>query len=236
MTVADRLADVRGRIAAAAARSGRNEADVILVAVTKYAATERVIALAEAGQDVFGENRVQDAIPKMATVSQAVPRPLRWHMIGHLQRNKVRQAVGPFALIESVDSVRLGEAVAERARADDASAGALLQVNVSADPAKFGFDPDEVHAAYPGIATLGGLDVQGLMTIGAVDAPVEASRRAFAALRDLRDELAAMVPGRPLPHLSMGMSADFEVAIEEGATIVRVGTALFGSHHSETAT
>jgi pyridoxal phosphate enzyme (YggS family) len=181
---------------------------------------------------VFGENRVQEAIPKMATVSLAVHDPLQWHMIGHLQRNKVRQAVGPFAMIESVDSVRVAEAIGERAREDDVVVPALLEVNIAADPAKYGFSPDEVRIAYPLLRQVGGLEVQGLMTMGALDAPEQATRAYYSGLRRIKEELDATGDFPPMRHLSMGMSADFEVAIEERATIVRVGTALFGSHHA----
>ncbi|MFY9614349.1 MAG: YggS family pyridoxal phosphate-dependent enzyme [Candidatus Dormiibacterota bacterium] len=231
MSAADRLAEVRVRIAAAAERAGRTAGEVELVAASKYASVEQVIELAEAGQRLFGENRVQEAIPKMAAVSMAVHDPLRWHMIGHLQRNKVRQAAGPFAMIESVDSVRLAEAVAQRATEDEMVVPALLEVNIAGDPAKFGFGPDEVRAAYPLLRQLGGLEVQGLMTMGVLEASAAAARAHYAALRRLKEELDATGDFSPLRHLSMGMSADLEVAIEERATIVRVGTALFGSHH-----
>jgi pyridoxal phosphate enzyme (YggS family) len=199
--------------------------------VAKYATADQVIELAWAGQRLFGENRIQEAIPKMGTVSLAVHDPLRWHMIGHLQRNKVRQAVGPFELIESVDSVRLAQAISAQAAEDDLEARVLLEVNVAGDPAKYGFIADEVRAQHAALRSLPALRVDGLMTIGPADLSPEAMRTTYGSLRSLRDELN--VDGRfpPLRHLSMGMSADFEVAIEEGATIVRVGTALFGAHH-----
>ena len=190
-----------------------------------------MIELARAGQRTFGENRLQEAIPKMATVSMAVPQPMSWHMIGHLQRNKVRMAVGPFAKIESVDSVRLAEAIGRRATEDGVNVAVLLEVNVAGDPSKFGFSPEELRAQYGRIRRVEGLVVEGLMTIGAVDAPAEVTRATFVDLRQLRDQLDALGVAPGLRHLSMGMSADYEMAIEEGATIVRVGTALFGHHH-----
>jgi pyridoxal phosphate enzyme (YggS family) len=231
LTAAERLAAVRERIAAAARRAGRAADDVELVAVAKYATAESVVELARAGQRVFGENHVQDAIPKMAAASMALPEPLQWHMIGHLQRNKVRQAIGPFAMIESLDSTRLANAISERAHQEDVDVRVLLEVNIDRDPAKFGFTPEAVMSDYPALRRLPGLVIEGLMTIGAVTATPEAARPTFSAMRALRKKLDAVGAGPRLRHLSMGMSADYQVAIEEGATIVRVGTALFGSHH-----
>jgi pyridoxal phosphate enzyme (YggS family) len=222
--VARRLAEVRARIAEAARRAGRDEAEVRLVVVTKDVPPERVReALAEGACDL-GENRAQEMLAKMAALADAAPAP-RWHFIGVLQRNKVRLVVGRAALIHSVDSVALGRAVAARARAAGAVQEALLEVNVAGEPTKHGVAPAEVGEAARALAAEPGIALRGLMTIAPADDPA-AARGAFRTLRSLRDELAAELPG--LVELSMGMSADFEAAIEEGATIVRVGTAIFG--------
>ena len=200
---------------------------MVLVAVSKSAGAEDVLELARAGQRVFGENRVQDALPKVEAAG-AAGLPLEWHMIGHLQTNKVARAMEAFDMIESIDSLRLAQAISARA---GLSVPVLLEVNAGADPAKSGFTPAEVEAGLASLAALPGISLQGLMTIGPLaDAP-DRARRTFAALRELRDRLDGLGVAPPLRHLSMGMSADYPVAIEEGATIVRVGQALFGGHH-----
>jgi pyridoxal phosphate enzyme (YggS family) len=214
---------VRGRIADAARHSGRDPAEVWLVAASKYADSAGIGALVVEGQLRFGENRVQDALSKQA----AVGRPLEWHMIGHLQSNKARAAADAFAMVESVDSVSIAEALDRRARETGRTLPVLLQVNVDADPAKRGFYTGEIEADYGRISGLLGLKVEGLMTIGFVAPTAEEARLSFAALRGLKDRLDGQGVAPSLTHLSMGMSSDFEVAIEEGATIVRVGKALF---------
>jgi pyridoxal phosphate enzyme (YggS family) len=212
------------RIAAACRRAGRDPAGVTLVAVSKTVAVERLRAAVAAGLDLFGENRVQEAAPKVPEVAGA-----RWHLVGPLQSNKARRAVELFDAIETVDSVdlavRLDRIVGELR--PGTRYPVLLQVNVDRDPAKAGLDPEAVAWALERIALLAHLEVQGLMTIGRlVDAP-EAARPTFRALRALGERLRRS--GLPLgPELSMGMSDDFEVAVEEGATIVRVGRAIFG--------
>jgi pyridoxal phosphate enzyme (YggS family) len=208
---------------------------VELVAVSKYASAERVAELARAGQRVFGENRLQDALPKIEALAggTAPAGPLRWHMVGHLQGNKVARAVEAFDMIQSVDSAGLAAAISERALKLGRTVPLLLEVNVAGDPAKFGFTPEGVRAEHAGLRDLPAVDVVGLMTIGPLGLSPEEMRPTFAALRALRDGLDRAGAGEPLHHLSMGMSADYQVAIEEGATIVRVGTALFGSHHEQ---
>jgi pyridoxal phosphate enzyme (YggS family) len=222
---AARLALVRGRIDEAARRAGREPAEIQLVAASKYANSEGIAELARAGQRWFGENRVQDAAVKIAAL--ATGPALEWHLIGHLQSNKARAATDTFAMVESVDSLSIAAALARRARATGKILPLLLQVNVDADPAKRGFYTGQIEAAYGQVAALEGIRVEGLMTIGFQAPSAAAARPSFAALRQLRDRLDRQGVAPPLTHLSMGMSSDFEVAIEEGATIVRVGKALF---------
>ena len=211
------------RIARAAERAGRDPADVTLVAVSKTVTADRLRAAVAAGLDLLGENRVQEAEAKAAVVAGA-----RWHLVGPLQSNKARRAVDIFAVIETVGSVELAIRLDELVR----SAGrprfpVLLQVNVDRDPAKAGFRPDDLAAATESLDALVGLDFQGLMTVGRLVDDPESARPTFAALRSLSARLGARWPGLG-PELSMGMTDDFEVAIEEGATIVRIGRAIFG--------
>jgi PLP dependent protein len=195
------------------------------VAASKYADSEGIAALAAAGQRRFGENRVQDALAKIGAVDGG--RPMEWHMIGHLQSNKARAAATTFAMVESVDSLATAEALAGHAREAGRTLPVLLQVNVDADPAKRGFYTAQVEAVYGHVSILEGLRVDGLMTIGLMTRSAAEARPSFATLRGLKDALDRQGVAPPLRHLSMGMSADYEVAIEEGATIVRVGKALF---------
>ena len=226
----DRVLD---RIAAACARVGRDPADVRLVAVTKTVPVERIRAAVAAGLTVLGENRVQDGAVK----ADLLPDPT-WHLIGPLQSNKARPAVEAFDVIESVDSVelagRLDRLVRELRRLpadgpveEGQRLPILLQVNVDVDPTKAGFGPGILATALAGLVELGALRVDGLMTIGRLVSDPEAARPTFRALRELADRLRTADP-RLGPELSMGMSDDYPVAVEEGATIVRVGRALFG--------
>jgi PLP dependent protein len=212
------------RIAGAAQRVGRDPADVTLVAVSKTVAAERVRAAVDAGITVFGENRVQEGEAKAAEV----PGPT-WHLIGPLQSNKVRRALATFAVIESVGSVELADRIDKQVAADrpGSAYAVLLQVNVDRDPAKAGFLPDDIGPALQRLDRLRGLDVRGLMTVGRLVEDPAAARPTFVALRELSDRLRVSWPGLG-PDLSMGMTDDFEVAVEEGATIVRVGRAIFG--------
>jgi PLP dependent protein len=215
---------VLARIAAAAARAGRDPQGVTLVAVSKTVAADRLRAAVAAGYDLLGENRVQEAEAK----APEVPGPA-WHLVGPLQSNKARRALELFDLIQSVHELDLARRLDRLAgeRGDRPPFKILLQVNVDRDPAKAGFDPDALAAATDELDACRALDVRGLMTIGRlVDDPADA-RPTFAALRELSMRLRDRWP-RLGPELSMGMSDDFEVAVEEGATIVRVGRALFG--------
>lgn len=216
-TIAANAADVRAAVAAAAARAGRDLESVRLIAVTKTFPPEVCIAALEAGLTDLGENRVQEGAAKVAALAERGLEPV-WHLIGHLQSNKVKAALGAFAVIHSVDSLDLATAISRRA---SAPVPILLEVNVAVEPSKFGFAPEEIPPAYRQIAALPNLDVRGLMTVAPqVDHP-ERVRPVFRRLRGLAESLG-------LPELSMGMSGDYQVAVEEGATMVRIGSALFG--------
>ncbi|MCU0255767.1 MAG: YggS family pyridoxal phosphate-dependent enzyme [Vicinamibacterales bacterium] len=225
--IAENLAAVRARIAAAAARGGRPAAAVRLVAVSKTFGPEHVLAALAAGQRDFGENRVQEALPKIAACGDA---PLQWHLIGHLQSNKARKAVGPFASVQSVDSLALLrrlEAIACEARR---SLEVLVQVDLAGEATKFGAAPEEAAAMLDEAAQCTHVRVAGLMLMPPLLEDVERVRPYFRRLREFRDQQAARgIAPAHIAELSMGMSHDFEVAVEEGATIVRVGTAIFGS-------
>lgn len=221
-SVESRVAQLRERIAAACARAGRALEDVRLVAVTKTFGPETVAAALRAGLTCFGENRVQEAAAKIAACGMA-----EWHLIGHLQRNKVRAALELFGTIHAVDSVRLLEALAAAAAESGARPRLLLEVNVAGESSKFGFAPAAVPEALEAAARLGAPPVEGLMTIPPFAPDPEAARPHFRRLRELRDRCREQT-GFALPELSMGMSGDFEIAIEEGATLIRVGTFLFG--------
>jgi len=223
-------AAVLGSVADSCARSGRDPAGVTLVAVSKTVDAGRLRAAVAAGLVILGENRVAEAEAKVASVPGA-----RWHLVGPLQANKARRAVAIFDVIESVDSLAL--AVRLDGLAGELRPGRtlpiLLQVNVDADPAKAGFEPDDLAVALPALVGLPNLELLGLMTVGRLVATAEEARSTFRALRALSERLRSPASPRGLgPALSMGMSADFPVAIEEGATLVRVGRALFGERPS----
>jgi len=227
------LRDVRDRIAAAAARSGRPATAVRLVAVTKTVSPATIRLLVEAGQRDLGENRPQQLRDRAATLGgpstgSEQGLDVAWHMIGHLQRNKVKYVVPAAAMIHSVDSLALAEEIGKRAQAAAARAACLLEVNVSGEASKGGASPAEAPALASAAAALAGVDLAGLMTMAPIAEDAETVRPVFAALRELRDRINREAPlPQPLIELSMGMTQDYEVAIEEGATIVRVGTALF---------
>jgi pyridoxal phosphate enzyme (YggS family) len=212
------------RIADAAARAGRDPADITLVAVSKTVPAERLVAAVAAGLTILGENRVQEAVSKIAAVPGA-----SWHLVGPLQSNKARRAVEIFETIQSVDSVqlavRLDRLTAELRPGDRLRV--LLQVNVDDDSSKAGLSPDDLEASLPEILALPALEIRGLMTIGRLPESAEAARPTFRALRSLSERLRPRHAGLGA-ELSMGMSDDYPVAVEEGATIVRVGRALFG--------
>jgi pyridoxal phosphate enzyme (YggS family) len=221
-----RLSKVRQRIALAAELAGRDPGDVRLVVVTKDVDARRAAEALAAGARDLGENRAQELAAKIEALASERPQP-HWHFIGTLQRNKVKAVVGVAALIHSVDSVSLGRAVAARAGALGIVQDVLLEVNVSGEATKHGLRPAATAEALGALAGEPGLTVRGLMTIAPAGAP-SVARRAFADLRDLRQDLRGTLGGSDLEELSMGMTSDFEEAVEEGATIVRVGTAIFG--------
>lgn len=223
-SLADRLAAIQERLAEAAARSGRKPSTVELLAVSKTFPAARVREAVEAGHCLFGESRVQEAEPKIAEL----PARLRWHFVGHLQGNKVRKALPLFEAIHSIDSLELARSVDRVACELGLFPQVYLQANLAREASKFGFTRQDFERDLDELLGLGRLQIAGLMAIPPARPDPEESRADFAALRDLRDHLAARA-GIPLPGLSMGMSDDFPVAVEEGATIVRVGTALFGS-------
>ena len=216
-----RLADVRERIGRAVTRGGHQQ-DVTIVAVTKTHGPEAVRAAWEAGVRDVGENKVQEAAGKMA----AADVPVRWHLIGHLQRNKVRQTDG-FALVHGMDSARLADALHEHGVRRGRPVEALLQVNVSGEASKGGYPLDELLAEAERLTTREGVVVRGVMTMAPFDADDRQLRAVFAGAREAREILAAA--GHPAAELSMGMSNDYEIAVEEGATMVRLGTVLFGA-------
>lgn len=222
-TLADRLAIVRAAIAEAAARAGRAADEISLIAVSKTHPPESVSEALEAGQIVFGESRVQEARAKIPLL----PGRARWHFIGHLQKNKVRHALPLFELIHGIDSLALARDVDRMAAEAGAFPKVLLEVNVAGEATKFGFPPDRLRAELEELVALARLQIQGLMCIPPPGPRAEDSRRYFVKLRELRDVLQTEAR-MPLPELSMGMSGDYAVAVEEGATLVRVGTAIFG--------
>jgi len=223
MTVADNLVSVRSAIAAAALRSGREPGDVILVAVTKTWPANVILEAIAAGAADLGENRAQEFKEKVTLLGNRA----RWHFVGHLQTNKVRHVVGACELIHSVDRPGLAESIGNRATAAGAEQDVLIEVNVAGDPNKHGVEPARAVALALEVQELEGVRVRGLMTIPPYAEDPELSRPHYKDLAALSAQLVAELPGAEA--LSMGMSQDFEVAIEEGATIVRVGTAIFGS-------
>jgi len=224
MDLARDLDSIQKRIAAACERAGRDVNSVALLAVTKSHPPETVAAAAQLGLSLFGENKVQEAKAKIPLC----PGRLRWHFIGHLQSNKCRDAVELFEMIQSVDSLALAQEIARRAEAAAKTMPILLEVNVAGEASKFGYAPETLLAELAAINALPKIEVHGLMTVPPYVTDPGKARPHFQRLRSLK-ERCEQVLGAPLPHLSMGMSGDFEVAIDEGATIIRIGTALFGS-------
>jgi pyridoxal phosphate enzyme (YggS family) len=223
--ISDNVARVRETIAAAARRSGRQADQIILVGVTKYVEPQIARLLVSAGVTDLGESRPQQLWAKAELLADL---PARWHLIGHLQRNKVQRTLRVAAMIHSADSLRLLQEIDTEASSRPSPIDVLLEINVSGDAAKHGFRPDELEPLIPQLAPLKHLAVCGLMTISGLQSDADQTRREFAALRELRDKLRGdQPPNVVLKGLSMGMSGDYEIAIEEGATIVRIGSALF---------
>ena len=229
--IADRVAAVRERIARAAERASRPPEAVTLVAVSKTFPAEAVRAAFDAGVREFGENRVQEAEAKIAALEALRGEGLRWHLVGHLQSNKARRAAALFDVIQSVDSAGLAERLERAATEGGRPVRALVQVDLAGEAAKFGLPEAEAEEALGRLRGLGGLHVEGLMVMPPYSDDPEAARPYFRRLRALRDRLVAagLLDGA---DLSMGMSHDFETAVEEGATIVRVGSAIFGERQA----
>lgn len=231
--LAENLALVRARMAAAALRAGRDPQAVRLVAVSKTHPAEAIQMAYDLGVRDFGESRVEEALPKMAAVhawlaQQPGAQPITWHLIGHVQSRKAAAAVGSFHLIHSVDRVKLARKLAQLGEARAQTQAILLEVNLSGEASKFGFRPEEVGLWVDEIAALPRLMIQGLMTIAPMVEDPDQARPIFQRLRALAATLAQRHPQLDWSQLSMGMTDDFEVAIEEGATLVRIGRAIFG--------
>ena len=231
-TIAANLAAVRARLAHAAAASGRAPDSIRLIAVSKTFGLESVRAAIAAGQQDFGENKVQEAVPKIETLAREMPAiadGIRWHLIGHLQSNKARKAARPFDVIHSIDSIDLLKRIDAAAHETRRAPELLVQVDLAGEVTKYGAAVDQVRPIFDAAAELTAATIVGLMVLPPWSEDAEVARPYFRRLRELRDELGSRgVPAARLRELSMGMSHDFEVAIAEGATMVRVGTAIFG--------
>ena len=222
-SILDNLERVREQIAQAAAKAGRDVKDVELVAIAKTHPAEKVREAVEAGQTLFGESRVQEARAKITELSSNI----RWHFVGHLQKNKVRQALPLFEMIHSVDSFALAQDINRIAEEEGLFPRVLLEVNVAGEGSKFGFAPDDLREQMEMLLALPRLSIEGLMCIPPLAVESEDSRKFFVQVRELRDSLEKEF-NMKLPQLSMGMTQDFPIGIQEGATLVRVGTAIFG--------
>jgi pyridoxal phosphate enzyme (YggS family) len=229
MNFADNFAAIQQRIQAACSRAGREAQSVMLLAVSKTKPAEVIEEAVRCGQIFFGENKVQEAKAKIPLS----PGKARWQFIGHLQSNKARDAVKLFEMIQGVDSLDLAREISKRCEQASKNMPILLEVNVAGESSKFGYKRERLLAELKELNSLPRITVQGLMTIPPFTTDAEKARPHFRHLRELKAQCEAVL-GLPLPHLSMGMSGDFETAIEEGATIVRVGTALFGPRKSLT--
>lgn len=228
-TVEENLSRVMLRVQEAARRSGRNADDVQIVAVSKLHSTTAIDEACRAGQLDFGENYPQELCVKATAL---FGRPIRWHFTGHLQRNKIEKTVPFVHLIHSVDTMRLLGALNDFSEKTGRVISLLLQINVSGEASKQGFSPDQVIPLRDQIQALSGVKIEGLMTMAPLGEPADRSCRHFERLRQLRDQLRSdWGTAFPLPHLSMGMSSDFEYAIQEGATMVRIGTEIFGERN-----
>jgi pyridoxal phosphate enzyme (YggS family) len=221
-----RVERVRGEIADAAARAGRDPSTVTLVAASKSRSPEEVAEAVSEGIEHIGENRVQEAAEKVDRVRALLGRDPTWHLIGTLQRNKARQALDLFTIIHSVDSARLAEALSTRA--EGRRVPVLLEVYLGTDPTRPGIRPSDLDEMVDAVHALPEIEARGLMTVAPLGLQAEQVRQVFRQLRELRDGLRERRPGLDLPELSMGMTDDFVLAIEEGATIIRVGRAIFG--------
>lgn len=229
-TIAGRVQLVLAKIRSVVEKVGRAPGGIRLVAATKTVTVDRIQEGIHAGLSILGENRVQEAIPKIAALTQA---PVRWHFIGQLQRRKVRSVIGLFDLIHSVDSLELAQEIDRRAGEAGCCQDILLEVNIGSEPTKAGFRPDDLIQLAPTMPVFSHVRIKGLMAVPPLTADAELARPYFRELRDIATRIAALsIPSVMMEELSMGMSHDYEIAIEEGATLVRVGTAIFGSRHA----
>lgn len=228
-SIADRVRGILSNVRAAAEKSGRDPCRVRLVAATKTVSVERIREGIDAGLSVLGENRVQEALPKIEALAQT---QVRWHFIGQLQRRKARSIVGLFDLIHSVDSVELAQEIDRRAGEAEVVQDVLLEVNIGGESTKAGFRSDDLVQLVKTMAPLTHLRIKGLMAIPPPTVEAESARPYFIRIRELSQAVAAeKVPGVVMDELSMGMSNDYAVAVEEGATLVRIGSAIFGARH-----
>jgi pyridoxal phosphate enzyme (YggS family) len=227
VNLTESLDSLRKRIASACARAGREPSSVTLLAVSKTHPPDAIREAVGAGQLLFGENKIQEAKAKIPQC----PSRARWHFIGHLQSNKVRDAVGLFEMIQGVDSLAIAREISKRAEQAARTVPILLEVNVAGEGSKFGYRPEQLLAELAELNALPKIEIHGLMAVPPFTPVPEKARPYFQKLRQLKIQAEAAL-GAPLPQLSMGMSGDFEVAIEEGATMVRIGTALFGERLS----
>jgi pyridoxal phosphate enzyme (YggS family) len=228
-SISENIRDVFEQIRHATQQSGRPEGAVRLVAATKSVGLEQVREGITAGLTILGENRLQEALPKIEGLRGL---PIQWHFIGHLQRRKARSVVGVFDLIHSVDSLELAEEIDKRAQEAGLRQAVLLEVNLEGEPTKSGFRPDELERLLPRVGALSHVEVRGLMAIPPPVSDPEQARPSFRRLRELAERLSRQgISTVSLKELSMGMSSDYPVAVEEGATMVRVGTAIFGARH-----
>ncbi|QPJ66538.1 MAG: YggS family pyridoxal phosphate-dependent enzyme [Candidatus Nitrohelix vancouverensis] len=227
--ISEQLRLIKQQIADAAKASGRDPAEVRLVSVSKQIAVDKIREALAAGADLLGENKIQEARDKIAELGRDCA---QWHFIGHLQKNKVKYLFDLFHMVHSVDSLELARAISDKAVQRNTLMPILLQVNVSGELSKFGMAPEELPKVLEAVAEFKGIQVKGLMTIPPAAPDPEASRPYFARLRELRDKYATIADTISLTELSMGMTNDFAVAVEEGATLVRVGTAIFGERNA----
>jgi hypothetical protein len=223
-SIKENLAVIKEKIENAAVRSARDAREIELIAVTKTVGVDRINEGISAGIEIIGENKVQEAQEKKDKIQ-----PVKWHMVGHLQRNKVKYAVKIFDMIQSVDTLKLAREISKRCQALGKSMPVLIEVNTSGEDSKYGCKPAEVSNLVTEISTLPGIHIEGLMTIGLFTDDMNLVRPCFVELREISEKVKELhLESVSMKHLSMGMSADYPVAIEEGATMVRIGTAIFG--------
>jgi hypothetical protein len=224
--IEENIKNVKDNIARAAEKVGKNPEEIVLVAVSKTVEPERIREALRYGIKIIGENRIQEAEGKF----KQIPDEFEKHLVGHLQTNKAKKAIELFDMIQSLDSLKLAEEVAKRAQQKDRIMDVLVEVNTSSEPTKFGLEPDEVFDFMKQISDLEGIQVKGLMTVGLFSPDMDKVRPCFVRLQKLFDELKTKeIPKIEMRYLSMGMTQDYELAIEEGANMIRIGTAIFGT-------